>query len=114
MKILTVRLALAAGAVVSLAACTQSDLRLSSDFGDAVREDVAGQIADPDAHYAGIPAPGSNGPRVGLAQTRYEKNDVIQPTTTTASSERSIGNAENGAQPSSGGSAGVGMGGAGP
>jgi hypothetical protein len=96
MKIIGFRLAFAASAVLSLSACTQSDLRLSPDFGDAEREDMAAQIADPDAHYAGLPAPGSNGARVGLAQSRYEKNQVIQPSSTTASSASSIGNADNG------------------
>jgi hypothetical protein len=111
MKILSVRLALAAGAIVSLTACTHSDLLLSPDFGDAIRADVAGQIADPDAHYTGIPAPGSNGSRVGLAQNRYEKNQVIQPSTTTASSNNSIGAADNGAAGAPGaGSAGAGVG----
>lgn len=64
-----------------LAGCTQSALRLNDDFGRAVRADVAAQIADPDAHYAGAPAPGSNGARVGLAQKRYETNKVIPPAT---------------------------------
>jgi hypothetical protein len=96
MKIIGFRLALVASAVLSLSACTLSDLRLSPDFGDAEREDVAAQISDPDAQYAGLPAPGSNGARVGLAQSRYEKNQVIQPSTTTASSAASIGNADNG------------------
>jgi hypothetical protein len=115
MKIVTVRLALAVGAIVSLSACSQSVLLLSPDFGDAVRGNVAGQIADPDAHYAGIPAPGSNGARVGLAQSRYEKNQVIQPSTASATS--STGGFENGtggAPPGASGGAGVGMGGTGP
>ncbi len=96
MKIIGFRLALAAGAVLSLSACAQSELRISPDFGDAIREDMAAQIADPDAHYSGVPAPGSNGARVGLAQSRYEQNQVIQPSSTTASSASSIGNADNG------------------
>jgi hypothetical protein len=110
MKSIGFRLALAAGAVLGLSACTYSELRISPDFGDAVREDVAAQIADPDAHYAGVPAPGaSNGARVGLAQTRYEKNQVVQPSSTTASSMASIGNAENGNGGAPGG-AGAGVG----
>lgn len=92
-------------AMVGLSGCTQSTLRINPDFGDAVREDTVAQIADPDAHYAGTPAPGaSDGQRIGLAQSRYEKNQVVQPSTTTASSVGSIGNAENG------NSAGVGAG----
>ena len=117
MKTIGFRLAMAAGALLSLSACNQSELRLSPDFGDAVREDIAGQVADPDAHYVGVPAPGSNGARVGLAQSRYENNQVIQPASSTASSG-AVGNANNGGQPpaagsSAGAGAGVGMGGGG-
>jgi hypothetical protein len=116
MKIIGFRLALAAGAVLALSACTQSELRISPDFGDAMRENVAAQIADPDAHYAGVPAPGaSNGARVGLAQSRYERNQVIEPSSTTASNAASIGNAENGASPQgAGASAGAGTAAPGP
>lgn len=86
---------------------TQSEMRMSPDFGDAVRENLAAQIADPDAHYTGTPAPGaSDAARIDLAQTRYQQNEVIQPSSTTASSHSSIGNADNG----SGGGAGAGVG----
>ena len=99
---------------LGLSACAQSpaesEMRLSPDFGDAVRENLAAQIADPDAHYTGTPAPGaSDGARIDLAQTRYQKNQVIQPSTTTASSSRSIGNADNGGGGGDNGGAGVGM-----
>ena len=88
-------------AALGLCACAQnpaqSEMRMSPDFGDAVRQDLAAQIADPDAHYAGTPAPGaSDGARIDLAQTRYQQNQVIQPSSTTASSRGSIGNADNG------------------
>ena len=92
---------LVTAAALGLCACAQnpiqSEMRMSPDFGDAVRENLAAQIADPDAHYAGTLAPGaSDGTRIDLAQTRYQQNQVIQPSSTTASSQRSIGNAENG------------------
>jgi hypothetical protein len=73
----------AAGAI--LGGCTDSVTRLSPDFGVAVRQDMAAQIADPDAHYAGTPAPASNGARTSLAQSRYLKGQVIQPTSLSAS-----------------------------
>jgi len=88
-----------------LSACAQSSLRISPDFGNAVHQDVAAQIADPDAHYEGTPTPGSKGTRVGLAQKRYDANQVIQPSATTASGRASIGQADNG----SGGGMGVGV-----
>jgi type IV pilus biogenesis protein CpaD/CtpE len=102
-------------AVLGLAACAQnpnqSEMRMSPDFGDALRENLAAQIANPDAHYVGTPAPGaSDGARIDLAQTRYQQNQVIPPSSTTASS-RTVGATDNG---SSGGGAGVGAAGATP
>jgi hypothetical protein len=91
---------LAAGLLLS--ACTQSALRLQPDFGVAVSQDLAAQIADPDAHYTGVPAPGSDGSRVSLAQTRYQTGNVIPPaaissngpsTSTAGSSTSSAGSA---------------------
>ena len=43
------------------------------------------QVAEPDAHYKGVPAPGSNGRRAGIAQERYNRNAVIQPASTSTS-----------------------------
>ena len=102
-------LVVAASLTPLLSGCMQSSLRVSPDFGNAVNQDLAAQIADPDAHYVGTPAPGSNGPRVGLAQKRYDTGQVIAPSSTTASSARSIGNADNGANggAESGGGAGA-------
>lgn len=94
------------GISLGLTACTHNvtepEYNLSPDFGQAVRQDLAAQIADPDARYTGTPAPGSNGDRVELAQKRYAKGQVIQPTTATASSPNASGNgggAGNGASP---------------
>lgn len=114
MKIARFRIALAIVAVLGLDACAQnpaqSEMRMSPDFGEALRENLAAQIADPDAHYTGTPAPGaSDGARVDLAQTRYQKNQVIPPSSTTASSEKSIGNADNGGG-GGGGNTGAGAG----
>jgi hypothetical protein len=89
----------------ALSGCNQSSLRLNPDFGSALHQDLAAQIADPDAHYEGTPAPGSAGTRVGLAQKRYSTGQVIQPASTTASS-RTTGGIDNGG---TGGGAGVGM-----
>ena len=58
---------------------------ISPYFGQALRQDLAAQIADPDAHYRGDPAPGSDGARVALAQERYRTGKVIAPIATTAS-----------------------------
>jgi hypothetical protein len=49
-----------------------------------------------------------------LAQSRYEKNQVVQPSTVTASSTSGgLENGNGGAPPGASGGAGVGMGGAG-
>ena len=78
---------LAAGA---LGGC-YSQSRLSSDYGNATRQNIAGQISDPDARYAGDPKPGSNADRVSLAQRRYVAGRVIQPASTSTSSISSGG-----------------------
>jgi hypothetical protein len=70
------------GAGIALSACTESRLRLSDDYGVAVRQNEAAQVANPDARYEGVPAPGSNGRRVVSSVERYEKGQVIQPATT--------------------------------
>ena len=102
-------LAIVLGMAPLVSACTQSSIRLSPDFGNAVRQDLAAQIADPDAHYEGTPAPGSSGARVGLAQKRYDTNQVIQPSATTASS-RSTGPVDNGGGSGVGAPTGAGAG----
>lgn len=79
-------LLIAAGLALGLAGCVQSQIHLSDDFGSAVRQDQVAQVADPDAHYKGVPAPGSDGARVGLAQERYRTGKVIAPTEAGASS----------------------------
>lgn len=78
----TLAFAALAGAGVLLGACAESRLRVQRDFGEAVRQDVASQIADPDAHYAGRPGPGANGIRVDAAQERYLQGKVVEPATT--------------------------------
>ena len=59
---------------------------MQPDYGVAVRQDLAAQVADPDAHYTGVPAPGSDGSRVSLAQTRYQSNSVVPPATVSSNS----------------------------
>jgi hypothetical protein len=89
------------GATISLCGCSQSNIRIEPDFGSAIGADMAVQIADPDARYTGNPTPGANGARTSLAQQRYQKGQVIQPSSVTASSQSSVGNVDNGAAPAS-------------
>jgi len=96
------------GTAMLLCACAPSMSNLSSDFGIAVTQDLAAQIADPDARYAGNPEPGTNGVRVGAAQSRYEKGQVIPPTTlTTTTRASSADNGNNGNGSNSGNSGGT-------
>jgi hypothetical protein len=81
---------------------------MNPEFGNALRQAIASQIADPDARYEGTPAPGSSGPRAARAGKRYDANQVIPPSAITASSNKSIGNADNGAGGGTGGGAGGG------
>jgi type IV pilus biogenesis protein CpaD/CtpE len=64
---------------------TQSKIRLSNDFGAAVNQDLAAQIADPDAGRNAGPPPPGDGARAALAQTRYKQDKVIPPSTLGAS-----------------------------
>jgi len=78
-KTSTLAAGLALGLSLGLTGCLESQATLSPDFGRAVHEDLAAQIADPDARYVGQPSPGSDGHRVGLAQQRYVTGKVIKP-----------------------------------
>lgn len=79
-------LILIAGLGLTVSACTVSRLRISNDFGRAVRQDVMAQVADPTPTYTGMPAPGAIGARVDLAQQRYATGKVIPPASNTTSS----------------------------
>lgn len=50
------------------------------DFGRAVRQNIAAQVADPAPNYEYADPPASSGPRTSKAQERYETGTVIQPT----------------------------------
>lgn len=78
--------AAAAGAAMGVSGCVESRMHLSDDYGQSLRQDVAAQVADPDARYGGLPAPGAHGHRVGLALDRYNRNAVTPPAATSTSS----------------------------
>jgi hypothetical protein len=98
-----VAIACVLGGGLGLSACAVSRLHISDDYGRAAGQDLAAQIADPDAQYKGTPAPGADGNRVDLAQDRYNRNAVIRPASTATSTAVSgTGN------PGGGGSSGAG------
>lgn len=80
-----VPLCLAAALLAS--GCTESQLRLNPDFGVAVRQDAAAQIANPHPRYVGYPLPGSDGSRAALAEKRYTTGKVIPPASSTIGSK---------------------------
>ncbi len=78
-------LAVLTGAGVLLSGCmnridpTQTSIGPPDDFGRAVREDLAAQIADPDPAWKNTPQPASSGERAALAQKAYGTDAVKQP-----------------------------------
>ncbi|HWE48062.1 MAG TPA: hypothetical protein VG407_18745 [Caulobacteraceae bacterium] len=82
----TVMLAALLTGSLLLSACAESRMHLSDDYGAALKQDKAAQIADPDAKYRGDPAGGSNGSRVASAQDRYVNGKVTAPAAARASS----------------------------
>jgi uncharacterized membrane protein YgcG len=82
----------------------------SADFGRAVHEDLAAQIADPDAVYKGPPPP-SSGQRADLAQTRYQADKVTPPASVSTGGGGGGGGSSGGG--GGGGSSGGGGGGGG-
>ena len=53
--------------------------RTDPEFGRALRQNLAAQVADPAPNYAYDNPPASSGPRTGVAQKRYDTGTVIQP-----------------------------------
>lgn len=101
-------MALLAGAsAILLSGCAgdsqgKSRLHIADDFGQAVRADLAAQIAYPEPHWTG-PMPPSNGDKAALAEDHYIKGTVIQPNITNTSSLGGGGGSGGGGS-SSGGS----------
>jgi hypothetical protein len=91
-----------AGAALGLSACAISRLHIADDYGVAERQDLAAQVADPDASYKGLPAPGASGLRTDLAQGRYDAGRVIQPASTSTSTV-TVGGGQGGGSGGSGG-----------
>lgn len=65
---------------LGLSACVQATT-VDPEFGVALRQNIAAQIADPAPHYERTAPPAADGPRTALAQKRYETGQVIPPVT---------------------------------
>lgn len=82
--------AVVALAGAGLAGCA-SQVALSPDYGWSLNQNMKAQVADPDAKYAGSVVPAADGHRTSLAQTRYQKNQVPQPSVSTTTGIRQSG-----------------------
>jgi type IV pilus biogenesis protein CpaD/CtpE len=78
--------AVVVGAAAALAGCYSAQEGLSDDFGLAVRQNIAAQIADPDAVYARTEEPASSGQRAADAADRYNRGQVTTPAAQSTSS----------------------------
>jgi type IV pilus biogenesis protein CpaD/CtpE len=75
-------------------------------FGNAVRQNMAAQIIDPDPSYRGTPVEAGSGDRAALALRRYRQGRVIDPRPASGAAPFQVGN-------QGGAGAGAGMGGGG-
>ena len=86
------RIGLSALGALALTACATHDVNIASDFGRAIEFDQRAQIANPDPHYVGRVAPGSDGARVALAQDHYRTGKVVISPNVAASKIGATGN----------------------
>lgn len=70
-------------AALALSGCSSAVYKAADiddpNFGRAVRQNLAAQVANPAPDYAYTDPPASSGPRTSVAQKRYETGTVIQP-----------------------------------
>ncbi|SOD93490.1 hypothetical protein [Caenispirillum bisanense] len=67
----------AVAALAALTACQPADAPLSRDFGNAVRQNMAVHIINPDPAYPPGALPVSSGRRTGLAVERYQTGATL-------------------------------------
>lgn len=84
------------GSALGLSGCVQAPGNMQADFGASMRQNVAAQVADPGARYKRADPPASSGPRTSIAQERYNKGKVLQPSTPTTSALGNGGSGGNG------------------
>lgn len=66
-------------AALALGGCVSAQGNLAPDYGQSVKQNLAAQVADPDASYRRDAPPAAGGARTNLAQDRYNKGKVLQP-----------------------------------
>jgi len=71
---------------LTLGGCVSAQGNLSPDYGLSVKQNIAAQVADPDARYRRDAPPASSGPRTAVTQKRYDRGEVLVPVTAGASS----------------------------
>ncbi|HXV01871.1 MAG TPA: hypothetical protein VG166_15355 [Caulobacteraceae bacterium] len=89
-----------------------SDITQANDFGRAVHEDLAAQIADPDAAYRGPPPP-TSGEKTEVGFKRYTTDTMKQPQSISTQSGGGGSGGGGGGGGSSGGTSGGTSGGGG-
>ena len=71
-------------AALALSGCAsvvhQEANEVDPNYGRALRQNLAAQVADPAPNYNYTEPPASDGPRTALAQERYQTGTVIEPT----------------------------------
>jgi len=82
-------------AALGLSGCLSPQGRLDPNYGVSVRQNIAAQIADPDARYRRDTPPAASGERAQIAHKRYNSGQVIPPSAPSASTigEKSGGGA---------------------
>ena len=91
--ILLVLLGMPLAACADLNPVADSEGQPSPYFGQAVHNNIAAQVANPEAPVQGQPA-AMDGQRAGLAQERYAKGKVIKPSSIDV--DNTVGNSASG------------------
>jgi len=95
-------------ASAGLAGCMPANSGLSPDFGVALKQNLAAQVADPDAVYDRTLEPASDGTRAAAAGDRYFRGEVKRPPAQTTSQVGVGGGGNNAAASGAGAAAGAG------
>jgi type IV pilus biogenesis protein CpaD/CtpE len=79
-----------------LSGCAMNDKPLDRDYGRALNQNLNAQIADPDARYARVIPPASDGMRASGAQDRYQRGEVAEPANVSTTTIKSGGSGGGG------------------
>lgn len=87
-------------AALALSGCSSAVYKAADiedpNFGRALRQNIAAQIANPAPNYDYTNPPASSGPRTSVAQERYNTGTVTQPTIESTQTVSSAGGGGSG------------------